>query len=116
MVTKRTVRARRTPKPSSPATRRSGFATSNKEKNRRWLVGFTCPNNRYGCECNIDTPKNIKASFKRRYGFDYDDYCYYDLVEAPNANLAQKWAWDAQGATDNPHDIWESVDVIGLAK
>lgn len=115
-ITKRsTVRAKRTPKKPAPQTRRSNFAHSKKVQNRRWLVGFTCYTNRYGCECNLDTQQRVKNEFKRNYGFDYDDYCYYDLVEAPDAKTAKEWAWDAQGATESPHDVWEDVEVIGLA-
>jgi len=115
MVTtrRRVVKARKAVK---RAPSRSMFATSLKQKNRRYLVGFTCYNHRYGCECTIDVPRNVKANFKRKYGIDYDEYCYYTLVEAPSEDLAEKWSWDAQGATDNPHEIWEDAEVIGIAR
>ena len=106
---------RRQVKRSPISTRRANFAHSKKIQNRRWLVGFTCFSHRYGCDCTVDIPKYVKANFKRQYGFDYDDYCYYDLVEAPDAQKAAEGAWDQQGATEHPHSVWENVEVIGLA-
>lgn len=64
----------------------------------------------YGCECNIDVPKAIKNNFKRKYGMDYDDYCLYELVEAPTEKKAYEIA---EEGTD---DQFPEVEVVGLAK
>jgi hypothetical protein len=89
---------------------------TNQVKNRRWVVGFTCYNSRFGCDCNAEVPKSTKNKFKKLFGVDHDDYCYHTIVDAPDARTAKLWAWGQQGATDEPHEIWEDVDVIAQVK
>jgi hypothetical protein len=111
------LRLHRTPVRSAPSLRRSNYAHSKKNKLRLWLVGFVCHNHRSGCRCNTDVPKRVKNDFKRRFGFDYDAFCHYETIQAPEKSNAQKLAWEqiTNGTIVQPAGVWADSDVIGLA-
>ena len=85
-----------------------------KTKDKMYLVGFICYNNHYGCECNIDIPNDVKEDFLEKYSFEYDEYCYYDIIIANNENQALQFAYAQQGATEEEtaKEIWSEVDLI----
>lgn len=82
---------------------------------KKILVGFKCVNHPYGCECTIDVPERTKREFRQAHDFDYDEYCYYDLILANNESEALDIAYEQQGATEEEtaREIWPDCEVIG---
>lgn len=83
----------------------------------RYLVGFQCVNkiNNISCDCTVDVPEDVKKNFYEKWGFNYDEFCYYDLVEAEDEFIALEEAYKQQGATEEEkaRDIWPNVEIIG---
>jgi hypothetical protein len=82
---------------------------------RRYLVGFKCYRQSTGCECNIDVPQAIKDRFLELRGFDYDEYCLYDISEGNTEEDALAHAYSACGAADEDtlREGFPEVEIIG---
>lgn len=81
------------------------------------LIGFQCPVRmaNIGCECNIDVPDEIKQEFEELHGFEYDEFCYYDVASYyPQDELSRDWMYHTQGATEfeSAKEIWPYCEVI----
>jgi len=81
-----------------------------------YLVGFQCVNKslNIGCECTIDIPDIEKKRFEKNHGFEYDEYCHYDLSEGETESEALNNAYSCQGATETEtaKEIWPVVEII----
>jgi len=49
-----------------------------------YLVGFRCFDYKYGCLCTHDIDQKVKDNFKKKYGIEYNSYCYFDYYVADN--------------------------------
>jgi len=82
------------------------------------LFAFQCVNRYEGmaCECNINVPQSIKDKFYKKYGFEYDEFCHYDLSSYyfPTDTLDRSWMYEQQGATEpeTAKEIWPYAEVI----
>lgn len=82
---------------------------------KRYLMGFKCLNQPYGCDCNTDTPQGVKDKFFELRGFDYNDYCLYDISEGNTEAEALANVYACCGASDEQtiRDGFPVVEVIG---
>lgn len=81
----------------------------------QFLIGFKCYNQWSGCECNIDVPQAIKDKFFNLRGFDYDEYCLYDISEGNIEADALAHAYSSCGAADEEtiRKGFPEVEIIG---